>query len=503
LTPREEFVQGLIDSELIPPAALWEFIQQIPPSERPTHGEALARVLVTRGMLTKYQADAVLERKFDRLSIGQYQVLEQIGSGGMGAVYKARHRRMNRIVAIKMLTRRLEMSADAMQRFEREVQLLSGLHHPNIVIAYDADECSAGLFLVMEHVAGQDLESTVQKGGPLSVAAALDCTVQSARGLQYAHEQGVIHRDIKPGNLLRANDTGSIKITDLGIARLKDEPGLRLESAPSLTDTGRVLGTVYYMAPEQGIDAKTADHRADVYSLGCTLYFLLHGMPQFEGETLVDTIMLHRNGPIPSLALGRPDVPESLDRVFQKMVAKLPDDRFQSMSDVLSALQACQLDPISSARPVFGVAAPSAEALINAATFGGDAPAPAGASVLLVEPSSAQVVVIRGLLEALGMGRIERCRTGTEALQAFSQFGAEVVISAMHLDDMTGLELAQQMPVAAQGGRIRFVLISSTRDARYVQDQARRMGLILLPKPFDDQQLAAALHEAAVGTGSI
>jgi eukaryotic-like serine/threonine-protein kinase len=237
--------------------------------------------------------------------------------------------------------------------------------------------------------------------------------------------------------------------------------------------------------------------------LGCTLYFLLHGMPQFEGETLVDTIMLHRNGPIPSLALGRPDVPESLDRVFQKMVAKSPDDRFQSMSDVLAALQAFELDPQTSARPVFGVVAPSTEAPINAATFGGDMSAPAAASVLLVEPSSTQAVVIRGFLEALGMVRIERCRTGAEALLALSQFGAEVVISAMHLDDMTGLELAPQMPATAQGERIRFVLISSTRDARYVQDQARRMGLILLPKPFDDQQLAAALHEAAVGTGSV
>lgn len=172
-------MQSLIDSELMSPSEFQGFVQNIPAADRPTTGEALARCLVDKGKLTRYQADSLLRKQFDRLSIGQYDVLEQIGAGGMGAVYKARHRRMNRTVAIKMIIPRYEDADVLIKRFEREVELISSLQHPNIVVAYDADECPTGPFLVMEYVPGVDLEVIVQKNGPLSVADARDYAIQS------------------------------------------------------------------------------------------------------------------------------------------------------------------------------------------------------------------------------------------------------------------------------------------------------------------------------------
>jgi eukaryotic-like serine/threonine-protein kinase len=477
-------------------SALQEFIRRIPAAERPPNGEALARRIVKEGMLTRYQADAVLEREFSRLSIGQYELLEQVGAGGMGTVYKARHRRMNRIVAVKLIRRRHEDLADAARRFEREVHVISGLQHPNIVVAHDADECDAGPFLVMEFVWGRDLESIVRHGGALSAAAAVDYTLQSARGLAYAHGRGVVHRDIKPANLLRVDETGCIKITDLGLARLKDDSAPGGERVSSLTATGNILGTVLFMAPEQAIDSKASDHRCDVYSLGCTLFYLLHGRPPFVGESTIDTVMQHRNAPIPSLRESRPDVPESVDRVFQRMVAKSPDDRFSTMDDVATALNACQADPELPAPAASVPAFPPAVSVAHTTAYQGDQPTTIEASVLLAEPSNAQAVLIRTFLETHGVNQVRRCRTGHEALHSWAESKADAVIAAMHLDDMTGLELVRQLSADARHGSTVFILISSSLDATNLEHAARALGVTLLAKPFDDKQLARALREA-------
>jgi serine/threonine protein kinase len=266
-----------------------------------------------------------------------------LGSGGMGSVFKAVHRRMNRLVALKLLPSG-NRSADSVQRFEREIQAVARLSHPNIVEAHDAGCHDGAYYFIMELIDGQDLARYVVENGPLPPKEAIGYVLQMARGLEYAHAAGVIHRDIKPSNLI-LDKAGTIKVLDLGVARFKASASFNDTAATStLTSTGCVLGTVDYMAPEQALNTKLADHRADVYSLGCTLYFLLTGQPVYGGETTMERLLAHREKPIPSLRSVCPAVSKELDKVFQRMLAKKPDDRWQSMTDLIAALGRCCVD---------------------------------------------------------------------------------------------------------------------------------------------------------------
>jgi serine/threonine protein kinase len=299
-------------------------------------GPSFAESLVATGLLTSYQMEVVSKRKFEELRIGNYEVLDRLGAGGMGIVFKARHRRMKRIVALKLLSSDLAKDDKFVRRFQREVEAIARLSHPNIVMAYDADEDQAGPFLVMECVDGDDLSAQVQKHGPLDVPTAVNCILQAARGLEYAHSNGIIHRDIKPANLLR-DSMGIVKVSDLGVARLN-----MVESAADLsgiTQAGGIVGSVHYMSPEQATDSTTIDYRADIYSLGATLYFLLLGRPPYQSQTMMAVMLQHREAPIPSLAEMRTDVPLALDAVFHRMLAKAPGDRYQTMTEVVGALE--------------------------------------------------------------------------------------------------------------------------------------------------------------------
>jgi formylglycine-generating enzyme required for sulfatase activity/tRNA A-37 threonylcarbamoyl transferase component Bud32 len=274
--------------------------------------------------------------------LSQYKLLEPIGAGGMGQVFKAEHRHMKRLVAVKFLAPELLPSTAARARFQREIETVARLTHPNIVTAHDAGEEEGRAFLVMEYVEGQNLADLVKEQGPLSIEHALKYILDAARGLAHAHAAGIVHRDVKPANLLLASGGGQppegpVKILDLGLARL--HLPAREEGSPDLTGAGLVMGTATYMAPEQATNPHSADPRADIYSLGCCLYYLLAGHPPYAGQTTLDILLAHREQPIPSLVEARDDCPVAVDALFRKMVAKRPEDRPATMNAVIVALE--------------------------------------------------------------------------------------------------------------------------------------------------------------------
>jgi CheY-like chemotaxis protein/tRNA A-37 threonylcarbamoyl transferase component Bud32 len=509
---RAEFIQNLSDSGLFTPEEVHKVLDTVSEVQAPD-GDAVARQLVDAGKLTPFQVEAVRERRFEGLVIGNYQIIDRLGQGGMGTVYKARHRRMRRVVAIKILSRKVGQSEKFIKRFQREVEAVARLSHPNIVMAHDADEAEVGHFLVMEFVNGRDLASEVQKRGPLPVGEALDCIVQAARALEYAHGQGIIHRDIKPANLLR-DVSGVVKVADLGLARFEEGAG-KPEDASALTQAGTVMGTADFMSPEQAMGAANVDHRADIYSLGCTLHFLLLGKPPYEGPTMMAVLLKHRDGPIPSLAAARSDVPAELDAAFQRMLAKAPDDRPQTMSEVVRALETVQatlreqgttpgaalvLEFDGGSTGVWenqtsvGAAPPQTGAASPAAT-----PIGLALKILLVEPSRTQSGIIRKYLQAQGVQDIGAVPTGTEALQALRTERRDVIVCALHLSDMTGWQLAERIREENKTAPPAFVLISSEAESKEVGSLSRLGKALLLKKPFTAPQLGEALRLVSAG----
>lgn len=334
----EQFATQLDDSGVLSVEELASFRKSHCPEVE--SAEDLGKLLVKHNKVTRLQAQMVYQGQGDKLRFGNYVIQDKIGSGGMGDVYLARHRRMQREVALKLLPTAMAEDQNVIRRFQREVHAAAKLTHPNIVTAHDADEVDGTHYLVMEYVSGTDLSALVKQQGVLSVGQALDYILQAARGLEYAHQAGIIHRDIKPSNML-LDDNGTIKILDMGLARIDEVD--EENPATALTQSGSVMGTVDYMSPEQAQSTHTADNRSDIYSLGCTLYYLLTGNSVYGGKTVVNRILAHRDQPIPSLASANVQVPANVDAIYQKMIAKLPEDRFQSMQAVIDAIEKCDL----------------------------------------------------------------------------------------------------------------------------------------------------------------
>jgi serine/threonine protein kinase len=266
-----------------------------------------------------------------------YDVLGPLGEGGMGQVFKARHRRLNRVVAVKVIRPEQLANPNAVRRFHREARAAGRLSHPHIVEIYDAKEAGGTFLLAMEYVDGKDLAELVQAHGPLPVALACEYLRQACLGLQHAHERGLVHRDIKPANLLLNADGRCLKILDMGLARLQ-QPDEKDPSLSELTHSGAVMGTPAYLAPEQARDSRRVDIRADIYSLGCTLYHLLTGQVPFRGVSLAEVVLRHQlEEPVP-IDQARPGVPPEVQAVVHKMLAKKPDERYQTPAEVAEAL---------------------------------------------------------------------------------------------------------------------------------------------------------------------
>jgi serine/threonine protein kinase len=339
---RQAFLSNLRESGLLTNGQVGPVLRTLAPNAR---ARTVAAALVRAGLLTAFQADRLLAGHVRGFLIGQYRILEQIGRGGMGRVYKAEHRTMGRKVALKVLAPTVMQNTRAIELFQREVRAAAQLVHPNIVTAFDANEQSGHHYLVLELVEGPTLDQLVRQHGPLPVGLAAEYVRQVANGLQCASEAGMVHRDIKPANLLvhrrSPNDTtpGVVKINDFGLARLQSpDAGSSPKLGTILVKENTVMGTPDYLSPEQARNLHKADIRSDLYSLGCTFYYLLTGQAPFPGGTSIEKLVRHGTELAIPLSNLRPDVPAAIAAVVEKLMAKLPEDRFQTPIDLVHAL---------------------------------------------------------------------------------------------------------------------------------------------------------------------
>mgnify|MGYP001370645992 CR=1 FL=1 len=305
----------------------------------------LAHYLAENDWLTAYQVRLLFTDRWEEMRIGPYVILDRLGEGGVSEVFKAWDTIRGRAVALKVLRQHLTGQSAALREFQRELRTVIRLSHPNIIKTFDASQVGALHYFAMEFIEGLDLDRYVRRAGPLPITLACDYIRQVAQGLQHAHQLGLVHRDIKPANLflinppvagaagappVRYGPNAVVKILDWGLARLRADVEDAVDPANMDMDAekGMLIGTADYIAPEQAIDPCLVDIRADIYSLGCTLYFLLTGQPPFPGASLMQKLMQHQDAERPQVRTARPEVPEGLAVVVQRMMAKRAEDRY-------------------------------------------------------------------------------------------------------------------------------------------------------------------------------
>lgn len=332
------FLDALIDAEVLTPEQLAPFAGDWAKGNDST---MLARCLVRQGLITLYQAQQVCRGRARHLRFGKYLILDKLGEGGMGLVFKARDCQLGRIVALKVLRGEIASQAAARRRFQREACAAAAVTHPHIVTLYEADQIGGRPFLAMEYVPGRDLAQILRYEGPLPVAQACEYVRQAALGLHQAHAVGLVHRDVKPANLLLVPPDeshvttfpwGVVKLSDLGMARL------RVSTDSQTTRDGTMVGTVDYMAPEQARHARSADERADLYSLGCTLFHLATGRLPFDGDNVIEKMLKHQQEPPPDLRQYLPEAPAEVADLVARLLAKRPAERPACAADVADAL---------------------------------------------------------------------------------------------------------------------------------------------------------------------
>ena len=333
-TTNNEFLDLVRKSELLPPPRLEEFLRLAKATSAKMTPRELAALLVSGGFVTQFQAEQFLQGKWKGFTIGKYRVLERIGAGGMGTVYLCEHAVVGRKVAVKVLPSSQSNNPTAKARFYREARAAGVATHPNLVKAHDVDEENGVHFIVMDYVDGASLQSIIMRFGPLSVTRAANYITQAALGLQAAADAGLIHRDVKPANIMLERN-GTIRVLDLGLARFYQD---NTDPLTLKYDENNVLGTADYVAPEQAVDSHDVDIRADIYSLGATFYFILTGQTTFPtGRIAQKLIWLQVKQPTPIREL-RPEVPAGLAAVVEKMMAKSPEHRYSTPAQVAAAL---------------------------------------------------------------------------------------------------------------------------------------------------------------------
>jgi response regulator RpfG family c-di-GMP phosphodiesterase len=468
------FLRSLRESRLLNDAAVRDLLSDYPGLAE-DDAEVLAEALVVRGLLTAYQVKRIRSGQVLGLVLGNYRILDWLGSGGMGVVLKAEHVHMKRPVAVKVVAADRDDNDVFVARFNGEMEALGDLHHPNIVLAFDAGELPVPdepgkvlRYLVMEYVHGVNLERYVEEHGPLPIAVACDFIRQAASGLRHAHEHGLIHRDIKPSNLLvaggpTANGTaspeyghGQIKILDFGLARLVRR---------RFTDVHVTLGTIDYMAPEQARDARSADIRADVFGLGGTLYFLLSGRRPFPSDRPAYEELLARQYETPTpLSQMRPDLPLELEAIVCQMMAVDPNDRYPTSLTLIAALddflEAYQASTVASSRDAVGGEVDEDGAAVGSWRDAADVQRGGRTRrALIVSPQRDSVAACRRALEPLGLACAET--TGIlSAHQALAASSADVVLIDAQLSDGAGLDLCRQLRASGPIAHLKLILLA-------------------------------------------
>jgi serine/threonine protein kinase len=334
-TTTDELLDLVRKSELVPAQRLAAFVTRATAASTARSPREMIGMLIAAGLITHFQAEQFLQGKWRGFTIGKYRVLERLGSGGMGTVYLCEHLQVGRKVAIKVLPTSQAHNPSALGRFYREARAAGVMDHPNLVTAHDIDQDGALHFLVMDYVDGSSLQYIVARFGAMAPIRAAHCIRQAAQGLQHSFQAGWLHRDVKPANIMLERN-GTIRVLDLGLARfLHDNTDLLTLQY----DNTNVLGTADYVSPEQALDSHDVDIRTDVYSLGATFYFLLTGQPPFPEGKIAQKLIWHQvRQPTPVRQL-RPEVPEGIAAIVDRMMEKNPAHRYQTPAEVIEALR--------------------------------------------------------------------------------------------------------------------------------------------------------------------
>jgi WD40 repeat protein/serine/threonine protein kinase len=377
ITTTDKLIEDMRSHSLLTASQLAELDAM---ANRPTDPRELAKEILKRQWLTRYQLITVGQGRAKELILGPYVLLDRLGEGGMGEVFRARHQRLERIVALKVIRTDKLKATDAVTRFAREARAAAKLSHPNIVTLYEDGSEGDTYYFSMEFVRGVDLSRWVREKGPMPLLHACSFIRQAALGLQHAHERGMVHRDIKPSNLMLVAGANQVKVLDMGLARLESDAARAADEGSSpITVEGAVMGTPDFLAPEQAKDAHSADIRADIYSLGCSLFYLVTGKAPFAGGSLLEKLLKHQSDSPPTLQSLRPEVPDELEGVFEKMMAKKPAERYQTPAEVAAALGPfCRAGSFGAAKPT--------ETMVKKRgpdkTVSGKSPAPDTASIV-------------------------------------------------------------------------------------------------------------------------